>query len=40
MPLLEVKNLKTQFFTQDGIVHAVNGVSFHVEEGGNPGHCG
>ena len=26
--LLEVKNLKTQFFTQDGVVHAVNGISY------------
>ena len=33
MPLLEVKGLKTQFFTQDGVVKAVNGVSFYVEEG-------
>ncbi len=31
--LLEVKNLKTQFFTQDGIVHAVNGISYNVNEG-------
>ena len=31
--LLEVKNLKTQFFTQDGVVHAVNGISYHVESG-------
>ncbi len=31
--LLEVKNLKTQFFTQDGIVHAVNGISYEVNEG-------
>lgn len=29
--LLEVKNLKTQFFTQDGIVHAVNGISYSVD---------
>jgi oligopeptide transport system ATP-binding protein len=29
--LLEVKNLKTQFFTQDGIVHAVNGISYTVD---------
>jgi oligopeptide transport system ATP-binding protein len=28
--LLEVKNLKTQFFTQDGVVHAVNGISYEV----------
>ena len=31
--LLEVKNLKTQFFTQDGVVHAVNGISYDVNEG-------
>jgi oligopeptide transport system ATP-binding protein len=31
--LLEVKNLKTQFFTQDGVVHAVNGISYSVNEG-------
>lgn len=31
--LLEVKNLKTQFFTQDGVVHAVNGISYHVDSG-------
>lgn len=31
--LLEVKNLKTQFFTQDGVVHAVNGISYTVDPG-------
>ncbi|MEZ4634085.1 MAG: ABC transporter ATP-binding protein [Caldilineaceae bacterium] len=31
--LLEVKNLKTQFFTQDGVVHAVNGISYEVGQG-------
>lgn len=31
--LLNVKNLKTQFFTQDGIVHAVNGISYAVSKG-------
>lgn len=31
--LLDVKNLKTQFFTQDGVVHAVNGISYSVDEG-------
>ncbi|MFO7633436.1 MAG: ABC transporter ATP-binding protein [Caldilinea sp.] len=31
--LLEVRNLKTQFFTQDGVVHAVNGISYHVDSG-------
>ncbi len=32
-PALEVKDLKTHFHTQDGTVHAVNGVSFDVHEG-------
>ncbi|MCB0033147.1 MAG: ABC transporter ATP-binding protein [Anaerolineales bacterium] len=31
--VLEVKDLKTRFHTQDGTVHAVNGISFHVNEG-------
>ena len=31
--LLEVKNLNTQFFTQDGVVHAVNGISYNVNKG-------
>jgi oligopeptide transport system ATP-binding protein len=38
--LLEVKDLKTQFRTQDGIVHAVNGVSFSVDEGETLGLVG
>jgi oligopeptide transport system ATP-binding protein len=32
-PVLEVRNLVTRFYTLDGIVHAVNGVSFNLEEG-------
>jgi oligopeptide/dipeptide ABC transporter ATP-binding protein len=32
-PLLEVKNLKTHFFTEDGVVHAVDGVDFNVYPG-------
>ena len=31
--LLEVRDLRTQFFTQDGVVHAVNGISYDLEEG-------
>ena len=31
--VLEVKDLKTQFDTQDGMVHAVNGVSFELRRG-------
>ena len=33
MPLLEVKDLKTHFFTREGVVQAVDGVSFDVEKG-------
>ena len=32
-PLLEVKNLKTYFFTEDGVVKAVDGVDFYVSPG-------
>src|SRR5207247_697324 len=32
-PLLEVKDLKVSFTTDDGIVHAVDGVSYTVDEG-------
>jgi len=33
MSILEVKNLKTSFFTPSGEVKAVNGISFNVEKG-------
>ncbi len=32
-PLLEVRNMSTWFFTRDGTVKAVNGVSFEVDRG-------
>jgi oligopeptide/dipeptide ABC transporter ATP-binding protein len=32
-PLLEVRNLKTYFFTEDGVVKAVDGVDFEVYPG-------
>lgn len=38
--VLEVNNLKTQFFTRAGIVYAVDGVSFHVGEGETLGIVG
>jgi len=32
-PLLQVENLKVQFTTRDGVVHAVDGVDFTVDRG-------
>lgn len=31
MPLIEVRDLKTYFYTEDGVVRAVNGVDFTIE---------
>ena len=31
--LLEVNNLTTQFFTSDGVVKAVDGITYHLDEG-------
>src|SRR5437763_16668061 len=33
MPLLEIKNLSVEFPSQNGMVHAVDGVSITVEKG-------
>ena len=38
--VLEIKNLKTQFFTRAGIVYAVDGVSMHIDEGETLGIVG
>ena len=40
MPLLEVQNLRTAFHTRNGIVRAVDGVSFSVEKGETLGIVG
>ena len=40
MALLQVKDLRTSFFTEEGEVHAVDGVSYEVEEGETLGLVG
>jgi oligopeptide transport system ATP-binding protein len=40
MALLQVKDLRTSFFTEEGEVHAVDGVTFEVEEGETLGLVG
>ncbi len=39
-PLLEVKDLKVRFKVKGGYVHAVNGVSYHLNEGESLGIVG
>jgi oligopeptide transport system ATP-binding protein len=39
-PLLELQNLEVKFHTLDGVVHAVNGVSYSVKEGETLGIVG
>jgi oligopeptide transport system ATP-binding protein len=38
--LLDVRDLATRFYTEDGVVHAVNGISYALEEGGTLGVVG
>ena len=38
--LLEIKDLETQFFTQDGVVKAVGGISYDIQEGETLGLVG
>ena len=40
MPLLQIENLKTSFYTRNGIVRAVNDVSFQIEKGETLGIVG
>ena len=38
--ILDIKDLRTEFHTQDGVVHAVNGISYTVNEGETLGIVG
>ena len=40
MNILEVKNLETNFKTDEGTIHAVNGIDFNLEEGETLGIVG
>jgi oligopeptide transport system ATP-binding protein len=38
--VLEIKDLRTEFHTQDGVVHAVNGITYRLHEGETLGIVG
>jgi oligopeptide transport system ATP-binding protein len=38
--LLEIRGLTTRFYTEDGVVHAVNGISYTLDEGETLGVVG
>ena len=38
--LLQIKDLTTQFFTEEGVVHAVDGVTYDVQGRGVVGRVG
>jgi oligopeptide/dipeptide ABC transporter ATP-binding protein len=38
--ILEVEDLKTRFHTEQGVVHAVNGISYYINEGESVGIVG
>ncbi|HHS97301.1 MAG TPA: ABC transporter ATP-binding protein [Chloroflexi bacterium] len=38
--LMEIKNLTVRFYTEDGVVHAVNGISYTMDEGDTLGVVG
>ena len=38
--ILDIQNLRTDFYTQDGVVHAVNGISYTLGEGESLGIVG
>jgi ABC-type dipeptide/oligopeptide/nickel transport system ATPase component len=38
--LLEIKNLTTRFHTEEGVVQAVNGISYSMKEGETLGVVG